>query len=776
MTKPSRSDKALPASLTLFVGRRRESTEVRNLLGTNRLVTLIGPGGIGKTRLALHAARAMQRSFGDGVWSVELDTLSDPSLLPQMISAAIGLPDVPNTEQVDALIDYLSERHGLLILDNCEHLVGACALLVRTLLRRSEGLRVLATSRQPLTVEGEQVFEVPPLTVPGKHAGREPAQALERYESVSLFLNRAQSVRPGFALDATNQESIARLCRELEGIPLAIELAAVRLRSLSVDQIVDRLDDRFRLLSIGHRGSAARQNSLTAMVEWSYDLLEEPDRRLWERLSIFAGGFDFATVEAVCCDDRLPAASLLDRMHSLIERSIVMRDDTGPEVRFRVLETLRQFGHTHLSTSGELETLRARHRDWYGALARQAVADWDGTRQLRWSRRLKAERHNIRTAIEYSLATPDQARQGLEMAVDLRYFWLVGGISEGRHHVGRLLGALPDDPDADRSRVRGLWCLGWLGFYQGDIDAARSHGRESILLAEQLHDEHSRAYATYLLGLAAISDHDYPRAKTLMRQARALHEASGDLVGMWLATGDLAGTLGALGEIDEAVDECRAAIGRCVARGAQWSQSYLQWVLADLLRMKGDDDASAELLESTFRLSTEFGDQITLGACLESLSWLAGQRDDPASAAWLLGAAHATWGNAGISILHFAEWGKLHEETRERARASLGDESFERAYRQGTQRLPTDAISGPFTAPSAESPRTPGAPADVADLTRRELEIAQLISEGMTNKQIAQRLVIAQRTAEGHVENILRKLGCGSRAQVAAWWMSRPGT
>ncbi|WP_329428995.1 LuxR C-terminal-related transcriptional regulator [Streptosporangium sp. NBC_01495] len=773
MTKPSRSDRALPASLTTFIGRRRESAEVRRLLESSRLLTLTGPGGIGKTRLALHTARSMHRAFPDGIWSVELDTLTDPSLLPQTISAAIGLPDVSNTARMEALINYLSERDGLLILDNCEHLVASCAQLVRALLRASQGLRILTTSRQPLGVEGEQAFEVPPLSVPEEGADSESAQALQRYESVNLFLDRARSIIPGFKLDTANHQAVARLCLDLEGVPLAIELAAVRLRLLSVDQIAARLDDRFRLLSVGHRASAPRQTSLTAMVEWSYELLDQPDRMLWARLSVFAGGFDLAAVEAVCCDDDLPVESLLDRLHSLVERSIVVRDEVETGIRYRMLETLRQFGRAHLTSSDELENMRARHRDWYGALAKEAIAGWTGAEELEWNRRLKAERHNIRAAIEYSLTVPDQAIRGLRMAVNLRYFWLVHGISEGRRHAERLLAALPRGEDADKAKVRGHWLAGWLAFYQGDIEATRRHGEESTALAERLDDTFGRAYATYLMGLVAACDHDYERVKTLMSKARDLHEETGDLAGAWLATSDLAGALGARGEKDTAIDLCRLAIGQCVEHGARWFQSYLQWTVADLLRMQGNHNEATRLLESTLKISLDFEDQMSSGSCLESLSWLAGQREDAASAAWLLGAAHATWGNAGISLLRFAEWGNIHEQTRAHACRSLGEESFNQTYRRGTRMTPTEAINSVLRRKTpATSPRGPETVGGIEDLTPRELQIARLISQGLTNKKIAQQLVIAQRTAEGHVENILRKLSCNSRAQVAAW-MSR---
>ncbi|SDH81746.1 ATP-binding protein [Nonomuraea jiangxiensis] len=763
----------LPAELTPFLGRRKEAPEVRRLLESSRLLTLTGPGGIGKTRLALHTARKRHRAFPGGVWYVDLSTLTDPSLLPQTVSAAMGLPDMSTTSRTETPIDYLAGRQGLLVLDNCEHLVDGCAHLARTLLRASEGLRILATSRQPLGLEGEQIFQVPPLTVPLEPSAGEPAEVLARYESVSLFVSRAQAVFPEFHLDADKCPSVARLCRDLEGIPLAIELAAVRMRSLSVEQIVARLDDRFKLLTIGHRGHDTRQTSLTAMVEWSYDLLDPLDRTLWARLTVFAGSFDLAAAEAVCCDDDLPAEELLDRLHSLVEKSIVIRDDDSTGVRYCMLDTLRQFGRGRLGESGELETVRARHRDWCGALASQATTGWAESEQRHWSRRLKSERHNIRAAIEYCLTTPNEAISGLHLAADLWPFWLVHAVSEGRCQVERLLAALPGGAEADAARVRGLWLAGWLAFYQGDLEATRLHGQESRALAERLGDDRSRAYATYVLGLSAVCDHDYPRARSLLSTARDHHEVTGDLPGRWLATADLAGVLGALGEIDAGVELCDSVIEQCARRGARWNQSYLLWILADLRRLQGDLDEATRLLKEILDINRDFEDPTVIGACLESLSWLATRRKDAGSVAWLLGAAHATWGKAGISLLGYATWGAEHDNACDYARESLGETAFEEAYQRGARMTPTATIDRILAKPTKALPREPRVRANTEELTPRELEIAELITEGLTNKKIAQRLIIAQRTAEGHVERILRKLGCTSRAQVAAWWTSR---
>lgn len=778
MGTPLRPGRGIPAEMTSFVGRRRELDEIRRLLESSRLLTLTGPGGIGKTRLATRTAQSKRRAFADGVWVIELGMVTDPSLLPQTVSAALGVPDSSNASRMEAILDYLAEREALLVLDNCEHLVDECASLVHALLRNADGVRVLATSRQALGIEGEQVFAVPPLTVPNSDAGYEAVESIRRFESVALFVDRAQSINPDFQLDDSTSKFVSQICRDLDGVPLAIELAAVRLRSLSVADIVVRLDNRFQLLSAGHRGSADRQSSLMAMVEWSYELLDEPDRALWARLSVFAGGFDLQAAEAVCCDENLPADSLLTRLHSLVEKSIVVREDTGASSRYRTLETLRQYGDQLLQSAGEKEKWQARHRDWYCTVAAHAVAGWAGHEQLVWTRRLKVERHNIRAAVEYSLRSPADAVTGLRLAVDLRYYWLIHAVSEGRRHVERLLAALPRGPEAEAAQVRGQWLAGWLAFYQGDVGAARRYAEESAVSAKRLGDDMSHGFAAYVGGLVAECDHDYERARGLLAEAREVHAGMEDRVGMWLATADLGGVLGVLGSLDTGVEITEQAVAQCAEEGARWCQSYLLWILADLRRMQNRPGEAAELLGTIVEINRDFDDPVTIGAALESRSWVAAQHEDPTFAAWLLGAAHATWGNAGISLMQFAEWGREHQRTVELVRQLLGDEEFTRHHRAGTQATPADAIDrvlGDTLRESVAAQPTSVVPGQVEDLTPRELEIVALISQGLTNKKIAQRLVIAQRTAEGHVERILRKLGADSRTQVAAWWISRTG-
>ncbi|MBV9383926.1 MAG: LuxR family transcriptional regulator, partial [Streptosporangiaceae bacterium] len=480
----------LPAELTSFVGRRREVAEVRRLLSVSRLVTLTGVGGVGKTRLALRAAVEFRRAF-DETWLVDLAGLIDPSLVVPTVAATVGLCDQSERPPLPVLSDFLAPKRMLLVLDNCEHLLDACAELADALLRAAPELRILATSRQSLRIEGEFTMAIAPLPVP---AGDQPPlspEALGQYEAVSLFADRAAAVLPGFILDGSNAMAVARLCRQLDGIPLAIELAAVRLRALSVGEIEERLGDRYGLLTGGSRAALPRQRTLRALVDWSFSLLSTAERHLWARLSVFAGDFGLDAVEGTCAGEGISADELPDLLADLVDKSLLLRHEHLGEGRYRLLETLRQFGQEKLSEYGQRELMLSRHRDWYQRLAEQALAEWFGPRQVSWFNRLRLERANLRAALEYCLSEPGEAETGLRMAsVLLRPFWLPNAFfSEGRMWLARLL----EKVTAGTARAKGLCANAWLALMQGDAATALSMLEEGGRLADQLDDPASSA-------------------------------------------------------------------------------------------------------------------------------------------------------------------------------------------------------------------------------------------------------------------------------------------
>jgi non-specific serine/threonine protein kinase len=481
--------------LTSFVGRRREVTEAKRVLSASRLVTLTGPGGVGKTRLALKLAADVRRTFGDGVWLVELDQLRDSALVAHTVAESLGLRGQSGRPPMAALEEFLAERRPLLVLDNCEHLVGTVAALADTLLRSCPHLRILATSREPLGIGGEATLPVPSLSVPDP---RRPssAQKSSHCEAMTLFAERAASVVPGFSITEDNRLAVAEICHRLDGLPLAIELAAVRLRALSAQEIAHRLGDRYRLLTRGPRGVPTRQQTLRSCIQWSYDLCTPPEQRLWARLAVFAGGVDLDAAEGVCAGNDLAAEDVLDLVASLVDKSILVPEQ-GTVVRYRLLDTIREYGREKLGETGEYTTLR-RHRDWYADFVARADTDWVGPRQVGWLTRLDREHPNIRAALEFSLSEPGEAPTAQRIATELFPYWLARGLlSEGRHWLDQ---ALACDTGLTLERSRALSRDSTLAGLQGDLATGSALVEEGRELAAQLGDAAARTQAMLATG------------------------------------------------------------------------------------------------------------------------------------------------------------------------------------------------------------------------------------------------------------------------------------
>jgi predicted ATPase/class 3 adenylate cyclase len=414
----------LPVQLTSFIGLEGEIDEVKQLLATTRLLTMTGAGGCGKTRLALQVAAVVLEDFAEGVWLVELATLSDPTLLFQAVASALNIREQPGRSLQATIIDYLSPKQLLLVLDNCEHLVAACARLAETLLRACPHLRILATSREALGIAGETIRPVPSLSVPDPR--RQPTvETLRRSEATRLFIERAIAGLPTFSPTTRNAEPITQVCQRLDGIPLAIELAAARVKVLSVEQIASRLDDRFRLLTGGSRTGLPRHQTLRATMDWSYELLSEAERVLLRRLAVFAGGFTLETAEAVCTGMDAETSAVLDLLTHLVDKSLVIMEERGGTSRYRLLDTVRQYGRNKLLESGEDPRVRRRHRDWYLQLAEAAEPELHGPDQRLWLDRMEMEHDNLRTALDWSKVDEDGSEAGLRLAGALWWFWYV---------------------------------------------------------------------------------------------------------------------------------------------------------------------------------------------------------------------------------------------------------------------------------------------------------------------------------------------------------------
>ena len=752
----------LRGELTEFVGRRAELALVRQALVASRLVTLTGPGGIGKTRLALRAADGARRAFRDGAWLAELGGLRDPALLVPEVARSLGVADQSGHWALATLSDYLQARQVLLVLDQCEHLADACAVMADVLLRACPELRIIATSRHVLGVTGEATVAVPPMTVP---AGAGPAgpEELRGYEAVRLFADRAAAVLPGFTVDAGNGPAVAGVCRALDGIPLAIELAAVRLRSLSPAQILSRLDCRFQLLSGGGPADQPHHRTLQAALEWSYELLTEAEQAMWRRVSVFAGSFDLDAAEAVCAVGRVAPGQIADLVDALVAKSILLRGGHD-EARYRLLDTIGEFGLRKVRGRGRERSLRLRHRRWYATLAARQEAF--GPRRAEWITALDADHQNLRTALEFSISEPAEVAAGAEMACDLWRYWETHGhLTEGR----RILAALLDKLDQTAEvRPRALWVAGFLALVQGDLPGARALLDAGLSAARTAGDARAVAYASGLLGLTLSLAGEHGRGHALAENALRLHRQSADQVGVVM-------TLAQIGYVHLCSGELEAAAGRygecarlAASCGNVWYEKYARWELGVAKWLLGDHDAAAALVRASLRAARSMDDQIGVALCLDSLAWIAASQGKPARAAILLGTAGAAW--AAIRATLQPALRGHHDAALAAARQALPEGSYQAAFAEGSAMSQAEAIAFALKEPSAAA----GSPAIPVlgiqpQLTRREQEVAVLVAQGMSNGQIAATLVISARTAETHVQHIMDKLGVSSRAQIAVW-------
>jgi predicted ATPase/class 3 adenylate cyclase/DNA-binding CsgD family transcriptional regulator/tetratricopeptide (TPR) repeat protein len=858
----------LPRELTSFVGREREIADVRRLLMTTRLLTLTGSGGVGKTRLSQRVAADLGPSFPDGVWLVELAGLGDASLLTQAVASVLGIREQPGRALQDTLVDVLRPRSCLLLIDNCEHLVAACAVLADDLLRACPGLTVLATSREPLGIAGETVWRVPPLSMPDGFDGLTSeggVATLLQSEAVRLFDERARAAFPTFTLTDQQGPAVAQICRRLDGIPLAIELAAARLRGLTLEQLADRLDNHLRLLTVGNRAALPRQQTLRAMVDWSHALLSEPERVLFRRLSVFAGGWTLEAAERVCAGEEIDAADVLELLLQLVERSLVLADersgDGTPEVRYRLLETLRQYGAEKLEEADETATVRTRHLAWCIDLVEGPGSLMSRTRGLAHARHLDlldGEHDNLREALRWSLvdAAPETARRsGQRLAGVLwPFWWMRSHFSDGARWLEPAL-ALPeyDDDEGRYIRATVLMGAGALGMWRRDHKRAEEWIRQGQALLRPGEDPVLSAHAPTMLGLAA-------EARGEIASATALHEESLALARMlslgWVV-GWLLGHLGRLAMLQGEYERATVLLEESLRhfeesgerQGAGWSYQYLArvmerqgnleraahlfeqalaasrdvgerigiaWALGHLgrlARMGGDDGRAEELFGECLRIAREIGDQWcaawTLGnlgrAALDRreyqrasalfeeslvlcrglasperpsaypvhyLGVVANALGHPERAARLFGAAEALRESGGrlLSPADRAE----HQHHVEAVRRVLDEELFHEGWADGRAMSFEQAVEYALVPP--HTPRAPATePVESASdsatspLSARELEVALLLARGLTNRQVAEALVISERTASTHVTHILTKLGFSTRSQVAAW-------
>jgi predicted ATPase/DNA-binding CsgD family transcriptional regulator len=753
----------LPLGLSSFVGREKELAEVKRLLDGNRLLTLTGSGGSGKTRLALTAANERVGGFEDGAWLVELASLADPSLVRGAVASALGIREQPGSPPTETLSGYLRTKKMLLVLDNCEHLVEACAELTEALLRTCPNLRVLATSREAFGIAGETRLAVPPLSLPDPR--RLPAvEDLAHYEAANLFVDRAKAVNPGFALTDRNVMSVAQICYRLDGIPLAIELAAARAKVLSVAQIAARLDDRFALLTDGGRTALARQRTLEAAVDWSHELLSRGERTLLRRLSVFAGGFTLGAAEAVCsgvpAEEEIERGEVLDLLSRLVDKSMVLVAERDGEARYRFLETIRQYASEKLERSGETAEIRRRHAGFFLALAEEAGPELKGPRQGEVLERLETEHDNLRAAMRW-LVEKGGVEASARLAWALWLFWFHRGHQdEGRGWIERVLAK--GDALSEGQRAKMLYADGAMSWgLRESADTIRLL-EDSRALFRQAGDRHGEALALAATGVPTLQQGDVERATTILEEGIELLREAGD---RW-ETGFMLAHLGMLyldrNEQARATRHFEESLALSRETGHKFSGCVSLTNLARAAQARGDDDRAARLYAEGLTLAVELSDKANAAYCLEGLARVTSTRGDHERAARIFGAAEALLEAAGDPLYAHAQDRAYYERAVDALRSRLGEKSFRAVWSEGRAMEMEEAVE------YALEPRESSAPRSYpAGLSGREVEVLRLVATGMTSAQVAKELFISPNTVNRHLGSIYGKLGVSSRAAAA---------
>ncbi len=777
------------------------------------MLTLSGPGGIGKTRLALRTLAAMACDFPDGTCFVELADVSNPDLVVTRVAGGVGVAEEQGRPLLDTLADALRPRRLLLALDNCEHLLDACARLCQRLLASSPDLRLITTSREALRVAGETVWPAPPLTLlPASAAPAGADSALPRSEATQLFSERAAAAAPGFAIDADNAVVVAQLCSALDGIPLAIELAAARVPVLSVEQILARMTDRFALLTTGDRTGPPRQRTLRAAIDWSHDLLTEPEQVLLRRLSVFAG-WSLDMAERVCADELIPSADLLDSLAGLVDKSLVVREpEMLGQARYRLLDTIRQYAAGKLSAAGETATFKLRLRGYLLTLAEGNFAVGMALVPGSWQERVDTiraydiESGNLWQVLGDCLADGDLAT-GLRLSTATRPAMLIRGeFALGCEWVDAFLAA-PGAP-AVPPVIRGAALIGRAQLIlSSDPAGAEPPARAGLDLCRQAGDQFWTSAGLNLLSEIAVHTGRPDEAEALGQQAISIAEAADDRWNQGWALGIQAAVAGLRGKMREAAELANASISVMRAIDHRWGLARAQLGLGDLARMRGDHadarnryteavaylrevgarpemarslnglgrvainlgatELAREHLTESLRISRACGTRIGVARGLESFAALAVHEEEPERAVLLTAAASALREAAGLPPLQGARAERYIVSARR-----LGDHVVARLWARGRAMSAEAAITLALE-PSTPAPRVAAAAAAAtpppSSLTAREKEVAALITDGRSNKAIADELVISPATVARHVANIMAKLGFHSRAQIAAW-------
>ena len=650
----------LPLQLTSFIGREKEITEVKKLFTNTRLLTLTGSGGCGKTRIGLQVVADLLEDFPDGVWVVELASVADPNLITQEVASTLDLREAQGSPLLDTLLNYLGSKQLLLMLDNCEHLLEACITLVDTLLHSCPNLKIIVASREGLGIAGETTYRVPSLSTPDPE-NLPPMEHLNRYESLRLFIDRAGRVQPTFVLNNDNAVALAQICQRLDGIPLAIELAAARVKVLPLEQISKRLDDRFRLLTGGSRTALPRQQTLRALIDWSYNLLSEPERMLFNRLSVFRGGWTLPAAEAICVGEGIEEYEILDLLTNLVDKSLVVAEEQAGEGWYYSLETVRQYARDKLLESGEGEGLRDRHLDWFLDFAEGAEPELNGPDQVEWLDRMEVEHDNLRAALEWSLGSggkpeegdpeeldnprPPSAEMGLRLAGALGRFWSIRGYhNEGYQWLEEALSKrwrsassrVGASERTKYARAKALLGAGMMLYGKSDYGQSVALYEESLALYQELEDKQGIGYSLNWLGLLSMHQGDYVGGRVLLEQGLSVFREAGDKLGIAMSLRGLGDQVSEQGDHERAMALCEESL--VLSREIENKRGIVISlnILGKVILKQGDHERANELGEEGLALSRELGDKWFMASCSNLLGIVALVQNDHDRATGLL--------------------------------------------------------------------------------------------------------------------------------------------
>ena len=763
MPRPARRSGNLPAEATSFIGRRRELAELRKKLAAARLVSLIGPGGVGKTRLAIRIATDLARGFPGGAWLVELADVRDPALVADAFLAALDLRHQTATEPLALVLTYLREKELLLVVDNCEHVLGAAAPVLTEVIRAAPGVRVIATSREPLSVAGEHVIPVPPLDLPPAQPAQ-PLGQLRQNEAVMLFTERAAAASGNFELTASNQAAVVDLCRRLDGLPLAIELAAVRIRVLTPEQVRDRLTDRFGLLTGGSRAALPRHQTLRTTIDWSHELLSEDEQTLLRRFGVFTGRFALEDVEAVCTSDEVPSAHALDLLSSLVDKSLVMREDAKGLACYRLHETMREYTGLKLREAGEEEIIELRCADYYTSKCRQFAAEARYA-LLKWLEWMDLEIDNVRSVLRRCLIHADLER-GIVVATSLGWYWMTRATTEGVRWLDELLAPGGRDPEA---RAQAYFMRGLLAVLQSDPDAARPALEQAVAAAREAGQLRLLAESLSVASIAENMAGDRASARRLLDEAQVMTTSLADLPAtlMFLQARTSNGQMA--GDLDAVISASSEGERLSRQSGDLYSLDMMLMNLGFAALVAGHLDESMPLYTEALRIAHQIDNRVAQFYVIGALAYRAAASGEPRLAAQLLGAAETVRTEAGANVTGF--FAPFLAQAKESAIAVLGASKFETEFSAGKGMSRGAAIGLALGEPAHVAGKA-SENAGGGLLGKRESEVARLVADGLSNKQIGARLFISERTVASHVGNILNKLGFSSRAQIAGWMES----